>query len=47
MGVAVMFVSAIIAGLICAAIARGRKATLALAGLILVGWVIAGDSGDK
>jgi len=36
MGVAVMFVSGIIAGLICAAIARGRKATLALAGLILV-----------
>ena len=27
MGVAVMFVSGIIAGLICAAIARGRKAT--------------------
>lgn len=36
MGVAVMFVSGIIVGLICAAIARGRKATLALAGLILV-----------
>ena len=36
MGVAVMIVSGIIAGLICAAIARGRKATLALAGLILV-----------
>lgn len=36
MAVAVMFVSGIIAGLICAAIARGRKATLALAGLILV-----------
>ena len=36
MGVAVMFVSGIIAGLICAAIARGGKATLALAGLILV-----------
>ena len=36
MGVAVMFVSGIIAGLICAAIARGRKASLALAGLILV-----------
>ena len=36
MGVGVMFVSGIIAGLICAAIARGRKATLALAGLILV-----------
>ena len=36
MGVAVMFVSGVIAGLICAAIARGRKATLALAGLILV-----------
>jgi hypothetical protein len=36
MGVAVMFVSGIIAGLICAAIARGRRATLALAGLILV-----------
>lgn len=36
MGVAVMFVSGIIAGLLCAAIARGRKATLALAGLILV-----------
>ena len=36
MGVAVMLVSGIIAGLICAAIARGRKATLALAGLILV-----------
>ena len=31
-----MFVSGIIAGLICVAIARGRKATLALAGLILV-----------
>ena len=36
MGVAVMLISGIIAGLICAAIARGRKATLALAGLILV-----------
>jgi len=36
MGLAVMFVSGIIVGLICAAIARGRKATLALAGLILV-----------
>ena len=36
MAVAVMFVSGIIAGLLCAAIARGRKATLALAGLILV-----------
>ena len=36
MAVAVMLVSGIIAGLICAAIARGRKATLALAGLILV-----------
>ena len=36
MGVAVMFVSGIIAGLMCAAISRGRKATLALAGLILV-----------
>jgi hypothetical protein len=36
MGVGVIFVSGIIAGLICAAIARGRKATLALAGLILV-----------
>ena len=36
MGVAVMIVSGIIAGLLCAAIARGRKATLALAGLILV-----------
>lgn len=35
MGVAVMFVSGIIAGLICAAIARGRKSTLALAVLIL------------
>jgi len=35
-GVAVMLVSGIIAGLICAAIARGRKATLVLAGLILV-----------
>lgn len=36
MALAVMFVSGIIAGLLCAAIARGRKATLALAGLILV-----------
>ena len=36
MGVAVMFVSGVIAGLMCAAISRGRKATLALAGLILV-----------
>lgn len=36
MGVAVMLVSGIIAGLICAAIARGRKSTLALAVLILV-----------
>ena len=36
MGVGVMFVSGIIAGLICAAIARGRKSTLALAVLILV-----------
>ena len=36
MGIAVMLVSGIIAGLLCAAIARGRKATLALAGLILV-----------
>ena len=36
MGLAVMFVSGIIAGLICALIARGRKATVALAGLILV-----------
>ena len=42
MGVAVMFVSGIIAGLLCAAIARGRKATLALAVLILaVGLVMA------
>ena len=42
MGVAVMLVSGIIAGLICAAIARGRKATLALAVLILaVGLVLA------
>lgn len=36
MALAVMFVSGIIAGLLCAAIARGRKTTLALAGLILV-----------
>jgi hypothetical protein len=36
MGIAVIFVSGIIAGLVCAAIARGRKATLALAVLILV-----------
>ena len=36
MALAVMFVSGIIAGLLCAAIARGRKAILALAGLILV-----------
>lgn len=36
MGVAVMFVSGIVAGLICAVIARGRKSTLALAVLILV-----------
>ena len=36
MAFAVILVSGIIAGLICAAIARGRKATLALAGLILV-----------
>ena len=36
MAVAVMIVSGIIAGLLCAAIARGRKATLALAGLIIV-----------
>ena len=36
MAVAVMLVSGIIAGFICAMIARGRKATLALAGLILV-----------
>jgi hypothetical protein len=42
MGIAVIFVSGIIAGLVCAAIARGRKATLALAGLILaVGLVMA------
>ena len=42
MGVAVMFISGIIAGLLCAAIARGRKATLALAVLILaVGLVMA------
>ena len=42
MGVAVMFVSGIIAGLLCAAIARGRKATLALAVLILaIGLVMA------
>jgi hypothetical protein len=36
MAFAIILVSAIIAGLICAVIARGRKATLALAGLILV-----------
>lgn len=36
MALAVMFVSGIIAGLLCAAIARGRKAILALAGLILI-----------
>ena len=36
MGLAVMLVSGIIAGLICAAIARGGKAPLALAGLILI-----------
>ena len=36
MGLAVMLVSGIIAGLICAAIARGGKATVALAALILV-----------
>lgn len=36
MAFAVMFVSGIIAGLLCVAIARGRKSTLALAGLILV-----------
>ena len=36
MAFAIVLVSGIIAGLICAAIARGRKATLALAGLILV-----------
>jgi hypothetical protein len=42
MGIAVIFVSGIIAGLVCAAIARGRKATLALAALILaVGLVLA------
>ena len=36
MAFAIVLVSGIIAGLLCAAIARGRKATLALAGLILV-----------
>ena len=36
MAFALVLVSGIIAGLMCAAIARGRKATLALAGLILV-----------
>ena len=36
MSFVIILLSAIIAGLICAAIARGRKATLALAGLILV-----------
>ena len=36
MALAVMLVSGIIAGLICAAIARGGKATVALAGLILI-----------
>src|SRR6185503_15363785 len=36
MAFAIVFISGIIAGLICAAIARGGKATLALAGLILV-----------
>ena len=36
MAFVIVLLSAIIAGLICAAIARGRKATLALAGLILV-----------
>ncbi len=36
MGVAVMFLSAVIAGLICAAIARGGKAAVGLAALILV-----------
>ena len=36
MAFAIVLVSGIIAGLICAAIARGRKATLALAGLILL-----------
>jgi hypothetical protein len=36
MGVAVMFVSGIIAGLLCAAIARGSRAIAALAVLILV-----------
>ena len=36
MSFVIILLSAIIAGLICAAIARGHKATLALAGLILV-----------
>lgn len=36
MAFAIILVTGIIAGLICAAISRGRKATLALAGLILV-----------
>jgi hypothetical protein len=36
MGVAVIFLSAVIAGLICSAIARSRKAALGLAALIIV-----------
>lgn len=36
LALAVMLVSGIIAGLLCAAIARGGKATVALAGLILI-----------
>lgn len=36
MAFAILLVTGIIAGLLCAAIARGRKSTVALAGLILV-----------